>query len=138
MAIVIGAIIAAALVVLAAAGLTHHHTATSAPAAPASTSAPAAPASPAAATAPTANPAQPTTPASPAVVPSASVQKLQRELGQLNYYEGPVDGVMGPQTSAAIKDLQRQAGLPQTGAMNAATQSALDNYLIHGNNQMAG
>ena len=137
-AIVIGAIIAAALVVLAAAGLTHHHTATSAPAAPASTSAPAAPASPAAATAPTANPAQPTTPASPAVVPSASVQKLQRELGQLNYYEGPVDGVMGPQTSAAIKDLQRQAGLPQTGTMNAATQSALDNYLVHGNNQMAG
>jgi len=135
-AIVIGAIIAAALVVLAAVGLTHSHSA-SAPAARAAASAPAAPAS-AAATTPAANPAQPTTPATPAVVPSASVQKLQRELGQLNYYEGPVDGVMGPQTSAAIKDLQRQAGLPQTGAMNAATQSALDNYLIHGNNQMAG
>jgi hypothetical protein len=137
-AIVIGAVIAAALVVLATVGLTHHHTASSAPAAPASTSAPAAPASPAAATTPSANPAQPTTPAAPAVVPSASVQKLQRELGQLNYYEGPVDGVMGPQTSAAVKDLQRQAGLPQTGTMNAATQAALDNYLIHGNNQMAG
>ena len=135
-AIVIGAIIAAALVVLAAVGLTHSHSA-SAPAARATASAPAAPAS-AAATTPAANPAQPTTPATPAVVPSASVQKLQRELGQLNYYEGPVDGVMGPQTSAAIKDLQRQAGLPQTGTMNAATQSALDNYLVHGNNQMAG
>jgi peptidoglycan hydrolase-like protein with peptidoglycan-binding domain len=43
---------------------------------------------------------------------------------------------MGPQTTAAIKDLQRQAGLPQTGNMNAATQKALDNYLAHGNNQM--
>ena len=97
------------------------------PAATSSTSAPA-----------SANPAQPTTPAHPAVVPSASVKKLQQELGQLNYYEGPVDGIMGAQTTAAIKDLQRQAGLPQTGTMNAATQAALDNYLVHGNNQMAG
>ena len=64
--------------------------------------------------------------------------KLQQELGQLNYYEGSVDGIMGPQTIAAIKDLQRQAGLPQSGSMNAATQSAMDNYLVHGNNQMAG
>jgi peptidoglycan hydrolase-like protein with peptidoglycan-binding domain len=45
---------------------------------------------------------------------------------------------MGPQTIAAIKDLQRQAGLPQTGQMNAATQAALANYLAHGNNQMGG
>ena len=66
------------------------------------------------------------------------MKKLQQELGQLNYYEGPVDGIMGPQTTAAITDLQRQASLPQTGTMNAATQAALDNYLAHGNNQMAG
>ncbi len=45
---------------------------------------------------------------------------------------------MGPQTAAAITDLQRQANLPPTGTMNAATQAALDNYLAHGNNQMAG
>jgi peptidoglycan hydrolase-like protein with peptidoglycan-binding domain len=64
--------------------------------------------------------------------------QLQRQLGQLNYYEGSVDGLMGPQTIAAIKDLQRQAGLPQTGQMNAATQAALANYLAHGNNQMGG
>ncbi len=127
-AIVIGIVIAAALIVLAVVGLTHN-TSTSTPAPAASTSVPAA------------NPAQPTTPvqpATPAVTPSASVMKLQRELGQLNYYEGPVDGLMGPQTIAAIKDLQRQAGLPQTGTMNAATQKALDNYLVHGNNQMGG
>jgi hypothetical protein len=91
----------------------------------------------------TAAPANPTTPASPGhsvqpVTPSAAVMQLQRELGQLNYYEGPVDGVMGPQTTAAIKDLQRQAGLPQTGQMNAATQAALANFLAHGNNQMGG
>ena len=133
-AIVIGTVIAAALIVLAAVGLTHT-TSTSTPAPAASTSAPAA--NPAQPTSPaqTVNPAQPTT---PAVTPSASVKKLQQELGQLNYYEGPVDGLMGPQTTAAIQDLQRQAGLPQTGAINAATQKALDNYLAHGNNQMGG
>jgi hypothetical protein len=83
------------------------------------------------------NPATPSHPVTP-VQPSAAVEQLQRALGQLNYYEGPVDGIMGPQTTAAIKDLQRQAGLPQTGQMNAATQGALANYLTHGNNQMGG
>jgi len=127
-AIVIGGVIAAALIVLAAVGLSHDHAATSStPAASTSASAPA-----------SANPAQPATPNAPAVVPSASVKKLQQELGQLNYYEGSVDGIMGPQTIAAIKDLQRQANLPQTGTMNAATQAALANYLANGNNQMAG
>lgn len=72
------------------------------------------------------------------VQPSAAVETLQRQLGQLNYYEGPVDGLMGPQTIAAIKDLQRQANLPQTGVMNTATQNALNYYLAHGNNQMGG
>ena len=132
-AIAIGSIIAAALVALAAVGLTHHTTTTHTATPAASTSAPAS-----TGTGTSTSPAQPTTPASPAVVPSASVKKLQQELGQLNYYEGPVDGVMGAQTTAAIKDLQRQANLPQTGTMNSATQAALDNYLVHGNNQMAG
>ena len=133
-AIVIGTVIAAALIVLAAVGLTHT-TSTSTPAPAASTSVPAA--NPAQPTSPAqnVNPAQPTT---PAVTPSASVKKLQQELGQLNYYEGPVDGLMGPQTVAAIQDLQRQAGLPQTGTMNAATQAALAHYLAHGNSQMGG
>jgi peptidoglycan hydrolase-like protein with peptidoglycan-binding domain len=81
------------------------------------------------------NPATPSHPVTP-VQPSASVMQLQ--LGQLNYYEGPVDGLMGPQTIAAVQDLQRQAGLPQTGQMNAATQAALANYLAHGNNQIGG
>jgi len=68
--------------------------------------------------------------------PSGAVKTLQQELAQLNYYEGSIDGIMGPQTVQAIKDLQRQAGLPQTGTMNSATEAALHNYLIHGNSQM--
>ena len=63
----------------------------------------------------------------PSATPSAAVETLQRELGQLNYYEGPITGTMNTQTVAAIKDLQRDAGLPQTGTMNAATQRALVN-----------
>jgi peptidoglycan hydrolase-like protein with peptidoglycan-binding domain len=118
-AIVIGGIVAAALIVLATVGLTHDHSTAATPAPAASTSAPA-------------------SPSTPAAIPSAAVKTLQAQLGQLNYYEGPVDGLMGPQTVAAIQDLQRQAGLPQTGTMNAATTTALNNYLAHGDNQMAG
>ena len=136
-AVVIGTTVAVALVALAVT-LSHSHS-SQAPAAngtPTSTSVPAQPASPVS----PARPVQPTTPASPVhpVQPSAAVVKLQQELGQLNYYEGPDDGIMGPQTIQAIKYLQRDASLPQTGQMNAATQVALASFLAHGNNQMAG
>ncbi len=40
---------------------------------------------------------------------------LQRELGELNYYEGPI-----------------------TGTMNAATEAVLQHFLATGNNQMGG
>jgi hypothetical protein len=134
--IAIGTVAAGALVALAAI-MAHSHTTTSqTPATSTPTTSTSAPAQPAANPA---VPAQPTGgPTTNPVTPSASVKKLQQQLGQLNYYEGTDDGIMGPQTIAAIKDLQRQAGLPQTGQMNAATQTALNNYLTHGNNQMAG
>ncbi len=78
----------------------------------------------------------PVNPVNPPVKPSAAIETLQRELGQLNYYEGPVTGLLNPQTTQAITYLQRDAHLPQTGTMNAATQAALANFLAHGNNQM--
>jgi len=134
-AVIIGAVAAAALIVLAISGLTGG----SHPAPRATASQPASPAQPSANPAqPSAPAASPAQPATPAVPPPAAVKTLQQQLGQLNYYEGPVDGIMGPQTIAAVKDLQRQAGLPQTGTMNPATQAALASYLAHGNNQMAG
>ncbi len=71
-------------------------------------------------------------------VRSASVARLQRELAQLNYYIGPIDGIMGPQTIAAITYLQRDAHLPQTGHMNPKTEAALAYFLAHGNNHMGG
>ncbi len=84
-------------------------------------------------------PANHVTPApkpAPAATPSPAIETLQRELGQLNYYEGPVTGTMNSQTVAAITYLQRDANLPQTGTMNAATQQALVTMLAHGNNPM--
>jgi hypothetical protein len=126
----IGAVVVAGIVALCVVLAGSHSTAT--PAA-SGTSAPTAAPTSGSSSSPSVTPAHPVTP-----VPSAAVETLQRQLGQLNYYEGPVDGVMGPQTIAAIKDLQRQAGLPQTGVMNTATQNALSNYLAHGNNQMGG
>jgi Putative peptidoglycan binding domain len=127
--LVIGAVIAVALVAVAVV-LSHSH---SAPA-PATNSSPTSASAPAQPTTPSHPTGQPTTP----VQPSAAVVKLQQELGQLNYYEGPDDGIMGPQTIAAIKYLQRDAHLPQTGVMDSATQAALANFLAHGNNQMGG
>jgi peptidoglycan hydrolase-like protein with peptidoglycan-binding domain len=77
------------------------------------------------------------TPVTP-VAPSQTIIVLQRELGQLNYYEGPITGTMNEQTVQAITYLQRDAHLPQTGTMTPATQTALQHFLATGNNQMGG
>jgi hypothetical protein len=51
------------------------------------------------------NPNIPNTPVQPQW--SNAVASVQRELGSLNYYEGPITGVMNQQTHAAISYLQR-------------------------------
>jgi hypothetical protein len=60
------------------------------------------------------------------------------DLGDLNYYDGPITGTMNTQTHQAIDYLQRNARLPETGSMNKATQIALTDFLADDNNQMAG
>ena len=125
---VVGALIALAVVL----SQSHSGAAPASGGTPTSTSAPAQPTG--GATTPVHPTGTPTTPAKP----SAAVAKLQQELGQLNYYNGPTNGIMGPQTVQAIKYLQRDAHLPQTGQMNPATQAALAYFLAHGNNHMAG
>ncbi len=45
------------------------------------------------------------------------VAKAQRELAQLGYDPGPVDGTMGPRTRAAIRAFERNRGLPATGVL---------------------
>jgi peptidoglycan hydrolase-like protein with peptidoglycan-binding domain len=67
----------------------------------------------------------------PRTTPSAAVTTLQQQLAQLHLYSGSIDGLMGPETSAGITAIQREAGLPQTGKMNSATQAALNYYLTN-------
>ncbi len=57
-------------------------------------------------------------------LPAAQVETIQHELGQLNYYEGPVNGVMNTQTVQAIKYLQRDSDLPQNGYYDQNTYLA--------------
>lgn len=66
----------------------------------------------------------------------AWVSQLQRDLGQLNYYESPVDGIYGPQTTAAVKYFQRANGLTVDGIAGPATMAKINKQLITGDNQM--
>jgi murein L,D-transpeptidase YcbB/YkuD len=50
---------------------------------------------------------------------------LQKSLDQAGYYHGEIDGVYGPATVDAVETLQRTHDLPVTGAMDKATQAAL-------------
>ena len=45
--------------------------------------------------------------------------------GESPYYDGGIDGVAGPITRAAFKELQKKNGLPQTGKAERATRRAL-------------
>ena len=49
------------------------------------------------------------------------VRQVQRRLGRLGYRPGPVDGVFGPRTKAAVQWFQMKYGLRPHGTMNAAT-----------------
>jgi hypothetical protein len=70
------------------------------------------------------------------VQPSPTIRLLQQQLGQLNYYEGPINGIDSSAVHQAIEYLQRDAHLPQNGVLTPATQSALSRMLATGNNQM--
>lgn len=74
----------------------------------------------------------------PAATASPTIRLLQTQLAQLDYYDGPVNGIDSPAVHQAISYLQRDAGLPQTGFLTTATQHALNRMLAEGNNQMGG
>ena len=54
---------------------------------------------------------------------------LQKDLAAAGYFDGEVDGVYGPETVAAVEDLQQANGLPKTGTMDKATDAALRSEL---------
>lgn len=56
---------------------------------------------------------------------AADVREAQEALEAKGFHPGPIDGVMGPRTSAAVRDFQRRNGLPVTGRLDGATASRL-------------
>lgn len=52
-------------------------------------------------------------------------RRVQAALRLLGYYNGVVDGVFGPQTRAAVRHYQHDAGVPMTGTLTPAEATAL-------------
>jgi peptidoglycan hydrolase-like protein with peptidoglycan-binding domain len=52
-------------------------------------------------------------------------RNAQQALKAKGYDPGPIDGIHGPRTSAAIRDYQKAEGLKVTGDMNAETRTHL-------------
>ena len=47
------------------------------------------------------------------LVGNSTVSAVQTQLARLGYYDGPIDGVMGPMTRRAIVAFERDSGLPR-------------------------
>lgn len=56
---------------------------------------------------------------------TVTVVTIQSLLSALKFYHGPVDGLMGRQTEAAIRDFESSEGLPLTGAPSEAMMAVL-------------
>lgn len=56
---------------------------------------------------------------------SKRVNEMQKALNEKGYAVGRVDGVVGPQTSNAIREFQRKEGLSATGQPDQQTLKAL-------------
>jgi len=59
-------------------------------------------------------------------VSSSVVRIAQEHLHNLGYYMGSIDGIMGPQTRAAIKRFQREQDLKVDGILGSQTMRALE------------
>jgi peptidoglycan hydrolase-like protein with peptidoglycan-binding domain len=65
-----------------------------------------------------------TTAAHPAAA-AAMVVELQQVMTNLGYYSGPIDGVYGDATTAAVKTMQKDLGVTVDGVYGPETHNAL-------------
>jgi uncharacterized surface protein with fasciclin (FAS1) repeats len=56
---------------------------------------------------------------------SAATVSVQQELTRLGYYTGPIDGIYSRAVVDAVKALQADLGIPQTGILDAVTVKAV-------------
>jgi peptidoglycan hydrolase-like protein with peptidoglycan-binding domain len=61
---------------------------------------------------------------SPAATPE-TIKAVQQALRGKGYEPGPIDGVMGPKTEAALRAFQSAEGLKETGRLDFATLAEL-------------
>lgn len=54
------------------------------------------------------------------------IAEIQEGLAELGYYDGPVDGIAGPMTRAAISKFQSDNGLPATGLPSRSLRQRLN------------
>lgn len=54
-----------------------------------------------------------------------SARQAQAKLNELGYDVGTPDGKLGPKSQAALREFQRERGIPETGRLDAATQAEL-------------
>lgn len=59
------------------------------------------------------------------IEPRQVMLRVQRELRREGYYRGPIDGLIGPMTRAALARFQRDAGLYVTRRIDGPTLAAL-------------
>ncbi|HWY40878.1 MAG TPA: peptidoglycan-binding protein [Chthoniobacterales bacterium] len=62
---------------------------------------------------------------SPDMDPGQTVANVQSALQQQGYYQGEIDGVLGPQTRAALAEYQSAQGIEPTGAIDEPTLETL-------------
>ena len=55
----------------------------------------------------------------------ARIEQVQRTLRDAGHDPGPIDGVMGSQTAAALRAYQKEHGLSETGRLDDATWTKL-------------
>jgi len=66
--------------------------------------------------------------------------EIQRALKNAGFYEGSIDGKMGPQTREAVREFQRIHGLQEDGVVGKATWAKLRTYadLSAGSSELSG
>jgi Putative peptidoglycan binding domain. len=57
--------------------------------------------------------------------PDEVIANVQTQLYNEGYYDGPIDGILGPDTRAAIADYQADHGLAVTAAIDEPTVESL-------------
>lgn len=61
-----------------------------------------------------------------ACIEDPTLRAAQRTLESAGFDVGPIDGILGPRTRAALRAYQEKQGLPRSGKLDAATLKALE------------